>query len=95
MRLCVRLCVYVFMFLCFYAFVLSLPFFAIYCLVKEKQSTRARHESLKRGADYCGPAIESLGRGRKWVKVLFTFLPFYLFTFLKIPPRSALPPTHH
>ena len=58
-----------FMYLCFYAFLLvcflchSLPFFAIYCLVKDKQSTRARYESLTRGADYCGPSIESLGTG--------------------------------
>ena len=59
----VYVCFYAFMYLCFYAFMLSLPFFAICCLVKEKQSTRAKHESLTRGADYCGPAIESLGTG--------------------------------
>lgn len=64
---CVYVCVCAFMFLCFYAFPAflchSLPFFAIFCLVKEKQSTRTRHESLTRGADYCGSAIESLGTG--------------------------------
>ena len=60
---CVYVCVCAFMFLCFSAFMFSLPFFAIYCLVKEKQSTRAKHESLTRGADYCGPAIPSLGTG--------------------------------
>ena len=54
----VRLC-----FLCFYAFVFSLPFFAIYCLVKERKSTLARYESLMRGAYYYGLAIESLGTG--------------------------------
>ena len=56
-------CICAFMFFCFYAFVFSLPFFAILCLVKEKQSTRAKHEILTRGAYYCGPAIESLGTG--------------------------------
>lgn len=30
----------------------SLPFVAILCLVKEKQSTRAKHESLMRGTYY-------------------------------------------
>lgn len=60
---CVYVCICAFMFLCFSDFVLSLPFFAIYCLIKEKQSTRAKHESLTRGADYCGPEIESLGMG--------------------------------
>lgn len=60
---CVYVCVCAFMFFCFSAFVFSLPFFAIYCLIKEKQSTRARYESLTRGAYYWGPAIESLGTG--------------------------------
>ena len=49
---CVYVCICAFMFLCFSAFVLSLPFFAIYCLIKEKQSTRSRYESLTRGAYY-------------------------------------------
>ena len=52
-----------FMFFFFYAFVFSLPFFAILCLIKEKQSTRARYESLTKSAYYCGPSIESLGTG--------------------------------
>ena len=49
--------------LCFSAFMLSLPFVAILCLIKERQSTRARYECLTRGAYYWGPAIESLGTG--------------------------------
>ena len=54
-------CVYV----CFYAFVLLCfcVIFAIYCLVKERQRTRAKHESLTRDAYYCGAATESLGTG--------------------------------
>ena len=38
--------------LCFSAFMLSLPFVAILCLIKERQSTRARYESLTRGVYY-------------------------------------------
>ena len=42
----VRLCFSSFMLLCYRCF--SLPFFAILCLIKERQSTRARYESLTR-----------------------------------------------
>ena len=60
---CVYVCVCAFMFFCFYAFMFSLQFVAIYCLIKEKQSTSAKHKSLTLGAYYCGPAIESLETG--------------------------------
>lgn len=52
MRLCMVLWFCVFVGLCFCAFMLSLLFFAFCCLVNEKQSTRARYESLMRGAYY-------------------------------------------
>lgn len=64
---CVYVFVCAFMFFCFYAFVFSLPFFAILChlLLSQRKAKhpRAKYESLTRGADYCGLAIESLGTG--------------------------------